>query len=322
MIAHEPLLTLGSDKTFLSETYSIDALVGSGNSGDVYKVTNQTFSYALKVFFPYYAVRNRPTSSDIDIDRLIRRVKEMQEREHSTLVRIEHPNIVTVRGLGTITLSDDELSRIKSRFSLDLSPELPCILSNYVEGWNLKDAIEKSHLTRAEDIAYAIEKLADAIEYLHLRKNYVHADLRPENVLIRELDREPILIDFALCKNLDFSEVDASGMTNLEGDWDLFPTLIDTHPLRQIKERGGKREDLKKHALPALDFFQFGKLLQDLMPLIAPKFEVRERRYLLSVCKYLTDWAYVSQMKASDLTPRVSETRGRSLLTIWCTRVG
>ncbi len=59
--------------------------------------------------------------------------------------------------------------------------------------------------------------------------------------MVRARTNAPVIIDFALYKNLNFEETDLKGMTRLDGDWDLFPPFENDHPLKKFKEAEGSR---------------------------------------------------------------------------------
>src|SRR5262249_51643444 len=135
----------------------------------------------------------------------------------------------------------------------------------------------------------------------------MHTDLKSSNVLVRRRDHEPVLIDFALCKNLNFQEVSPDDVTRLLGDWDLFPKDLPTdHRLKVIKEAQGLRQELFTLSFPFLDLFQFGKLLKALHGQYSRLMDSREVEYLNMLADDLTDWHVVSKWGTTDLAPRLA----------------
>lgn len=69
----------------------------------------------------------------------------------------------------------------------------------YVEGENLASKIKSEGRLSEEDGLLLISRLAEAVDYMH-DKDINHLDISPANIVIRETDRYPILVDFAVAK--------------------------------------------------------------------------------------------------------------------------
>lgn len=283
-----------------SKRYEIGPQIGQGGSGIVYRVMEAGTPYALKVFFPYYQLplfQNRTTDAGRSINESI----EFQRREHSFLARLDHPNIVKVYDAGMLRLTVAEAKRLPLR---DVRM-LPYLIMDFVDGMPLKETLEEG--VSAEQIEFVLQRLAKALEYLHADRHYMHVDIKSNNILVRKQDFEPILIDFALCKNLNFLEVDPQEPTRLLGDWDLFPRELSTdHRLKAIRESDGPRQELFDLAFPGLDLFQFGKLLKGILPQLSLVLDERDTAYLADLADQLTHWAVVSKWGPNDLLPKIT----------------
>lgn len=284
---------------FDGHTYKVERLIAQGGSGEVYLAKEGDRPFALKLFFPYYQLQLIPATQAA---RSLPEMIDLQRREYVFLSRLSHPNILRVHHVGDILLQQSERNRLRVP---DVA-ELPALLSDFIDGPELREAITTFGL-QPEDVVHILRRVALALQYLHDDRKYLHTDIKSANILVRKIDREPILIDFALCKNLNFAEVDANGRTCLLGDWDLFPKELPTdHRLKLLKETAGPRKDLKELAFPALDLFQVGKLLGFLMSDLQKIFDEREFRYLRTLREQLTDWNVVCQMGPRDLLPRIT----------------
>ncbi len=96
-------------------------------------------------------------------------------REAHVLTSVRHPNLVQCFGRGE-------------------HDGLPFILLEYLDGPTLFDVLENSPRRRM-DVADAIRtsiQLGSALQHLH-RKGYLHLDIKPANLLLR--DSVPVLID-------------------------------------------------------------------------------------------------------------------------------
>ncbi|WP_445149473.1 protein kinase domain-containing protein [Baekduia sp. Peel2402] len=287
-------------------TYADVEYVARGGSGEVYKASFGDQTVAIKAFFPFYE-RRQLEMLDVgstQMPNLVNASLEFQRREYEFLARISHPNIVRVHDAGSLNLSAAEKKGISKELLLDGIDAVPLLITEFVDGLPLDEAITEFGLTSAE-IAYALARVAEALDHLHGRHEYLHTDVKPANVLVRADIREPVLIDFALSKNLNFQQVDAEQGTKLLGDWDLFPELPDAHPLKQARKAGASREELRSLAYPGLDLYQFGVMLDELGPLLETVFEDRERRYLKVLHYELTRWDRVRLWSPGELAERV-----------------
>ena len=293
------LLKAGRKVKISERTYEIVRQIGSGGSGVVYEGVQGGRRYAIKVFFPFYQLPLFQGHTG-ELATWLAESADFQKREHRFLSTLSHPNIVHVFDAGEITLQVQERKQLAQK---DIY-QLPVLVTDFIDGLTLTAALSRG--LSAPQLTLVLVRLARALEYLHAEREYMHADIKAANVMVRSLDSEPILIDFALCKNLNFKEVDASEHTRLLGDWDLFPKDIDTnHQLRAIKQSDGTRADLQRFAFPFLDLFQFGKLLQSIQRHVDRLFDRREADYLATLGSQLTTWSIVTKWTARDLAPRL-----------------
>jgi len=105
------------------------------------------------------------------------------EQEVEALLRINNPNVVSVRDAGT--LRDGK----------------PYIVMSYVEGETLRSQITSDgmDLKRAASI---LKQIGEALAHAH-EKGVFHRDLKPENVMLTSGDDSVVLIDFGIAKVKD-----------------------------------------------------------------------------------------------------------------------
>lgn len=167
-----------SPGTVLQNRYRIIRLLGQGGFGRTYLAENQRrFNElcALKEFIP-------PQGDDF----LLQKAHELFLREAATLYQIEHPQIPKFRE------TFEENDRL-------------FLVQDYVAGQTYAKLLEarvKEQKTFSEaEVFQLIDSLLPVLDYLH-QKGIIHRDISPENIICRERDRLPVLIDFGVVKAL------------------------------------------------------------------------------------------------------------------------
>jgi Tol biopolymer transport system component len=166
-------------------SFRIDALVGAGGMGEVYRArdTRLDRDVAIKVI---------PASFAADPDRLAR-----FEREARVLASLSHPNIAHVHGF----------EHADSSTGSGQAP-LYALVMELVEGEDLSLRISRGPLP-LHDALHIAQQIADALDTAH-DKGIVHRDLKPANVMITP-DGDAKVLDFGLAKPV----VDGAGPNSL-----------------------------------------------------------------------------------------------------------
>jgi predicted Ser/Thr protein kinase len=143
-------------------------LIGHGGMGAVYKARQRGLDrlVALKILPP--EVGKDPSFA------------ARFSREARALAKLSHPNIVGVHDSGN-------------------SGGLYYLLMEYVDGVNLREAIQTKELTPAEALAI-VPQICEALQYAH-DEGIVHRDIKPENILLDKKGRVKIA-DFGLARLL------------------------------------------------------------------------------------------------------------------------
>lgn len=176
---------LSKGKNLCKGAYRIDGVLGHGNTTITYMAYDENHgrNVVIKEFFwdcNEYRDPNTGMISELrDRDKVIR-LKDRFIMEGEKLEPLHHPNIVRVRDI----------------FEQD---NTAYYVMDFVEGHTLADIVAKNGpLTLYEAVNY-IEKIGEALAYLH-SKTLMHLDVSPHNIMIRDFDNRPILIDFGLAK--------------------------------------------------------------------------------------------------------------------------
>jgi len=174
--------------------YQIVRELGAGGMGQVYAAedTKLKRQVALKILPPEVA-------DDPDL-------RERFQREAEAIAAIDHPNIVTVYSIETITPERP-----------DGAEPIHFITMQLIEGKTLDDLIPQAGLPLERFLEIAMP-LADALSAAH-HKGITHRDLKPTNIMIGKDGRARIL-DFGLAKlhrAEDGTEVSGSDEARTEG---------------------------------------------------------------------------------------------------------
>ncbi len=164
--------------------YRIDALVGRGGMGVIYRATQLALDrpVALKVVAPELA--NEPG------------FRERFQRESKLAASLDHPHVLPVHEAGE---ADGRLF----------------IVMRYVEGTDLRRLIDAQGPVAPARAAALVSQIAGALDAAHER-GLVHRDVKPANILVaREGGQEhAYLTDFGLTKNA----ASGAGLTQT-GQW-------------------------------------------------------------------------------------------------------
>lgn len=171
------LLTPPPSKITDFGNYSLLAKINEGGMARIYKAKHKSKKgfYVLKI--PYEQQLSDPTYKE-------RFLQEAKLRES-----LSHPNIVKIWDAGEFK-------------------GLPFFAMEYVDGFNLREILNKMHHLSEKQAIDIIYKICEALDYSH-NKGVLHKDLKPENLLcspISSLEDEVKVvkvIDFGLYKEVE-----------------------------------------------------------------------------------------------------------------------
>ena len=164
-----PLQTSGEDQLLtkiLANRYRIDALIGAGGFGRVYKA----FDSELHRFVAVKVARAERIKSPDDLLLEARRAAKLQ-----------HNGIVSVYDVGK-------------------DGERVFIVSELIEGKNLAEIIA-SNRPNQEQAIRIVADVADALQYAH-QQGFIHFDIKPSNILI-DKNGTTLLTDFGIATSAD-----------------------------------------------------------------------------------------------------------------------
>ena len=145
--------------------YQIEAPLGAGGMGEVYKATDTRLDRTV-------AIKVLPAHVAADPD-----LKQRFEREARTVGALNHPHICTLHDIG-------------SQDGIDF------LVMEYLDGEILAQRLEKGALPLDQALEVATQ-IADALDKAH-RQGIVHRDLKPGNIMLTKAGAK--LLDFGLAK--------------------------------------------------------------------------------------------------------------------------
>ena len=208
--------------------YTIDAWLGSGGMGDVYRARDEHLQrqVALKIL-PRIG---RDASTDAGADRLARFKQEAQ-----VLASLNHPNIAGIYGF-------------------EVSDGICALALELVEGPTLADRLAHGPVPLDEALVIA-RQIAEAIEAAHER-GIVHRDLKPSNIALGP-DATVKVLDFGLATVLlpeNATSTTAAASTASPG-----PGLVGTPAYVSPEQARGRVTDKR------VDVWAFGAVLYELL---------------------------------------------------------
>ena len=171
----QPPIAIG---TLLQNRYRLVNILGQGGFGRTYLVEDLgrfQERCALKELIP---VQSGPY--------VLEKSKELFEREAAILYKIAHPQIPQFRAIF------EENQRL-------------FLVQDYVEGMTYRELLldrTSTNRTFSEaEVLVFIRQMLPVLAHIHAR-GIIHRDISPENIILREMDKLPVLIDFGVVKEL------------------------------------------------------------------------------------------------------------------------
>ncbi len=157
--------------------YRVEALVGRGGMGVVYRATDLSLErpVALKLIAPELAQDERFRARFL--------------REPKLAAALDHPNVIPIYEAGE---HEGQLY----------------LAMRYVEGSDLKTALEREQRLSPERVVAVLAQVAGALDAAH-RRGLVHRDVKPANVLLDE-EGHVYLTDFGITKQLGGDSTDTA----------------------------------------------------------------------------------------------------------------
>ncbi|WP_160148373.1 serine/threonine-protein kinase [[Leptolyngbya] sp. PCC 7376] len=86
------------------------------------------------------------------------------------------------------------------------------LVQEWIEGETLAEAIAQSGLWTSADITRLLLGILPVLDFIH-DQGIVHRDIKPDNIILRKGDRQPVLIDFGAVKETMGTVINTAGQT-------------------------------------------------------------------------------------------------------------
>ncbi|MEH2071697.1 MAG: serine/threonine-protein kinase [Nostoc sp.] len=164
--------------TVLQNRYRIIQILGQGGFGRTYLAEDQ------RRFNELCAIEELISTATEAFAR--QKAQELFHREAAILYQIEHPQV----------------PKFRERFEQD---QRLFLVEDYVAGQTYRTLLSEKQavgqtFTQAE-VFKLIQSLLPVLEHIHSR-GIIHRDISPENIILRDSDGKPVLIDFGVVKEL------------------------------------------------------------------------------------------------------------------------
>ena len=169
--------------TVLAPNYELDGEIGRGGMGIVYvaKDIRLKRNVAVKLLPPELAFRGDIRSRFL--------------REAETAAQLSHPNIVPI-------------------YTVEERDNLVYFIMAHIAGDNLAKRIQDHGAMDPDETRRILREVADALAYAH-KRNVVHRDIKPDNILLDEDTGRAMVTDFGIARALtdkNDSRLTATGM--------------------------------------------------------------------------------------------------------------
>lgn len=164
--------------------YTLVSRLGSGAMGSVWRVKDDGGQiYAMKI------LRDSLADEDTDLKENVSG-RERLRREAMALKKVNNPGVCSI-------------------VDMELDDSLAFIVTELIEGRNLKDDVAANGKYVGEDLERLSRKLIEAVKAVHAA-GIVHRDIKPTNVMVSA--HGPVLVDFGIAMGEGESHVTRTGL--------------------------------------------------------------------------------------------------------------
>ena len=98
--------------------------------------------------------------------------------------------------LETLSQGNSQIPQLYAYFA---EAETFYLVQEYIEGCTLTEKVEQEGTLSEKEVTQILISLLKVLDYVH-RQRIIHRDVKPDNVILRASDNQPVLIDFGIVK--------------------------------------------------------------------------------------------------------------------------
>ena len=172
--------------TLLNNRYQVIQVLGAGGFGETF-LAEDTYMPSRRrcVIKQLKPISNDPQTYQI--------IQKRFEREAATLEYLGEAN--------------DQIPKLFAYFSEN---GLFYLVQEWVHGQTLTNVIQSQGQLQENTVREILLSLLSVLDYVH-SKGIIHRDIKPDNIILREIDNKPVLIDFGAVKETIRTTINAAG---------------------------------------------------------------------------------------------------------------
>ncbi|MDD1414857.1 serine/threonine protein kinase [Dolichospermum sp. ST_con] len=172
--------------TLLNNRYQVIQVLGAGGFGETFLAEDTYMPSRRRCVIKQL----KPISNDPQTYELI---QKRFEREAATLEYLGEAN--------------DQIPQLFAYFSEN---GLFYLVQEWVHGQTLTNVIQSQGQLQENTVREILLSLLSVLDYVH-SKGIIHRDIKPDNIIWREIDNKPVLIDFGAVKETIRTTINAAG---------------------------------------------------------------------------------------------------------------
>jgi len=106
----------------------------------------------------------------------------------------------------------DPIDRIPKLYAYFESAGQFYLVQEWIEGVTLTEKVELDGPSREREVRSILLSLLSLLELVH-RRGILHRDIKPDNIILRQVDGQPVLIDFGAVKEIMGAQVTSQGLS-------------------------------------------------------------------------------------------------------------
>ncbi|KZL49039.1 protein kinase [Nodularia spumigena CENA596] len=193
--------------TILRQRYRIIYILGSGGFGDTYLAEDIDLPNHPKCVVKHLKANSKPGVLEI--------VRRLFDSEAKVLYRLGNDS--------------DQIPRLFAHFEEQGEFYL---VQEFVDGEDLSKEISPGKRLSEKEVTKLLQEILEVLAVVH-KKNIIHRDIKPPNLMRRRQDRKIVLIDFGAVKEINTMMVNSQGQTSVS-------VIIGTHGYMPSEQAAGQ----------------------------------------------------------------------------------